>query len=511
MSESSYPNHSVLLQSDNGKEIIYNHDGLLDPDDKYLEIFWKDILRDEPSSTENANQIPFDFSLPIEGVVKKHRLVKPKSEGDGNTSAVLCDTKSFAFFLEYCLCFQSYCHYGHLLPLSDRGDLSVVDFGARRIVSYFDTFIYRGDNTCDSDTCKMHCQIRTASNIKKFGDMMQTNCNMGERGLRSWAKHISITAQKQGYHKFSFQTGNRVSDQLILFKAFDNINSGLERGILSSEEDNSTNFLKRKNPHFIIKKKGTKNLQIPMDRNNKQGKIYVSKTGTLPEFVVNAIFDHEPEQEEINVWTEVTLKKEENQIIRACPNYRGEGPWYDWIHAKFKGSHKDKNQLFPAKLLAIYENNQKQMKALVHSVEYKKNEGEDSLVFGDSKLIQHYLQEFLDNGFPAMRSINIDDIFENILVYQNIKYSKSPIPPKISLKSERKKHTIMVVLPRRRWAKTYIEWSRELKFRDDNNKMATCKHKLDYKLTVYESRKMKKIQKIENQSFHDIQISSNSE
>lgn len=79
---------------------------------------------------------------------------------------------------------------------------------------------------------------------------------------------------------------------------------------------------------------------------------------------------------------------------KSMSEFRREGSWYNWIHAKFEGNHKDENELFPAKVLALYKNYKNQMKALVHSMEYKKEDGKDSLIFWDSKLVPHYLQEF---------------------------------------------------------------------------------------------------------------------
>jgi hypothetical protein len=84
------------------------------------------------------------------------------------------------------------------------------------VVQYFDTIVYRGDDTVDSDTCKIHTQLHNDRIHKFFGDTMQYNMAMGERGLKVWAKRVSKTAPKQGRDKFTFTTSVRVGERMLL-------------------------------------------------------------------------------------------------------------------------------------------------------------------------------------------------------------------------------------------------------------------------------------------------------
>ena len=242
---------------------------------------------------------------------------------------------------------------------------------------------------------------------------------------------------------------------------------------------------KRRNCHFIIQKIGKRIIQRSVGRKMNEQKTTIT-SGNIPDVIISSMFEHESELEEIKIWNELHLENN-NEIIRACPNYRNEGCWYDWVLARFEGNHKKKD-LFPAKVLAIYENSNKDMKAIVHSVDYKQEDVNESLGFGDSRLVKHYRQEFLENGFPALRSIFVKDITKNIQVYQNIKYNNLPVPPRISLSSERKEHTIMVIKPSNEWAKMFVDWSRELKWRQTKNEPMSISHRLDVELSSYQSR-----------------------
>lgn len=100
-------------------------------------------------------------------------------------------------------------------------DLETVDFGARWHVSLFDMKTHCGDSSMDADTCKMHTQLCTAWNRKFIGNAMQTNCSTGEQLLKTKAKFVSKTAQKQGVNHFTYQTSKRVGEFMLLERAKD--------------------------------------------------------------------------------------------------------------------------------------------------------------------------------------------------------------------------------------------------------------------------------------------------
>jgi hypothetical protein len=106
------------------------------------------------------------------------------------------------------LCYHAWCHKSNQLPEEIQGDTELVSFSARTVVQYFDTIIYRGDDSVDTDTCKMH--------YKYFGGLMQYNMETGERGLKTWAKKMAKTALKHGRDVFTHSTSNQVGEMLLL-------------------------------------------------------------------------------------------------------------------------------------------------------------------------------------------------------------------------------------------------------------------------------------------------------
>jgi hypothetical protein len=131
-------------------------------------------------------------SLRIPGCIPKHRRKKPKVKGTGFTGAVLCNMDTFVAVVELMLTYHAWCHYSSDLPKEDQEAYEVARFGKCMVVQYFDATIYKGDDTVDSDSGKLHSQLH--DNTRLFGDQMGHNTSTGERGLKDWAKMASNTA-----------------------------------------------------------------------------------------------------------------------------------------------------------------------------------------------------------------------------------------------------------------------------------------------------------------------------
>jgi hypothetical protein len=93
---------------------------------------------------------------------------------------------------------------------------SVQPRGTGKFLGLFNEHVCRGDDTIDSNTCKIHCHLHILQNMLMFGDPMQCGAAKGEQGLMDWAKHMSKTAQKCGIDTFLVQTMNRVLTQQLM-------------------------------------------------------------------------------------------------------------------------------------------------------------------------------------------------------------------------------------------------------------------------------------------------------
>ena len=153
----------------------------------------------------------------VKGCVPKHHKRKPVLKGSGSTQAVLAqDMMQCLLYMELLLVYHSFCHFSSSLPNHLRTDYETIDYGGKAIFFYTDKILYRGDNTLDFRTTKMHCQERTGRNYKCLGSLMHTSCHLGERLLKTEAKGISKTAQKRGQDTFLLQTCKRIEENLLM-------------------------------------------------------------------------------------------------------------------------------------------------------------------------------------------------------------------------------------------------------------------------------------------------------
>ena len=118
--------------------------------------------------------------------------------------------------------------------------------------------------------------------------------------------------------------------------------------------------------------------------------------------------------------------------------------------------------LYPAKILTLYEDVEGNLKALVHLVEYKTARGVEG-TFGNSHLVQHYRLEFVPgNGKPRVYSVPVDKIQHVTMAYEAIEYMM-PLPPPVRNAASWHEHTIMIIRPRSKWARLFLQWTSELK------------------------------------------------
>jgi hypothetical protein len=110
----------------------------------------------------------------------------------------------------------------------------------------------------------------------------------------------------------------------------------------------------------------------------------------------------------------------------------------------------------------LYEDVEGNLKALVHLVEYKTARGVEG-TFGNSHLVQHYCLEFVPgNGKPKVYSVPVDKIQQVTMAYKAIEYMMLLLPPVRNAASWRE-HTIMIIQPRSKWARLFLQWTSELK------------------------------------------------
>jgi hypothetical protein len=144
-------------------------------------------------------------------------------------------------------------------------------------------------------------------------------------------------------------------------------------------------------------------------------------------------------------------------LVRAFPNYRREGTWYDWVNIVWVDSH-GKKFFLPAKTLCFYESEKDGMCALVHSAVVQRNQSQDSM------LSCSYEMEYTGLK-PTITKVEIGSIDRSLLVYEHVP-TKGCLPPNLDRRGQPPLR-VLVVKPRNAWAEIWIKWNRLLRDKND--------------------------------------------
>jgi len=435
------------------------------------------------NAEQEAGAVRYQNELKIRGCLPKHRKAKPVIKGTGDTCAVLSDMDTFLSFVELVLCYHAWCHYGGDLSRELQEDNDLIRFATGMVVQYFDTILYRGDNTVDSDTCKNHSQLHGADVDDNIGNQMQYCTETGERGLKVWAKGVSRTALKHGRDVFTHSTAKRVGERLLLNAAADRT----LRKQVQEETASPTTGNHRKMPHFRFGTAGeetpSSNMQLSCLRRDGREAIPDETTGIIQPEILKAISNIERERGSVQrlfeIWCEAKLPNGDN--VRCWPQYRGkEGCRYDWAMVRFESQGDAAATQYPAKVLALYEDLDGNFKALVHSAHFKLPSNPEG-PYGDSRLVTHYRLHFHagGSGDPLLYSVRFEDLLHCIVAYEAILYPEQPLVPRVPTASRRREHTVMTILPRKQWAKLFLEWAKEIRGRQTTVN-GRGRHRLDW-------------------------------
>jgi|GEM_PF-4704884 hypothetical protein len=410
-----------------------------------------------------------DRFVPIEGTVQKHYRRKPKRKGVGSSAAILTkDVKTFVYFLEYLLCFHAFCRYSFTLPPEFQDNFDLINFGCQTLIRYYEKLVYRGDNTLDSRTTKVHANKRVGLNHKCLRSCMHADCQTGERLLKTKAKSVAATAQQRGNSIFECQSMHRIKDDTVMskYEAFltkEALNKSNEQ--LIDQRSVLVDSVTRRVPNFRYSADTGEWMQL--DRKGKVvGKAMINQS------ITEALFRLEPDLDVYEIHCELKLRDQSR--IRATPNYCQTGPWYDFVNVKWDGNPPF---ISPARCLAFYQkkpsnDSQSQVMALVHSAD-KRSPGKESSSHTDTLLTAQYYLEYTSSKRPKIYAIPAATIESAVLCFFH-----DPITEKETLFNA-SKNGFMAVRPRNEWAYVWFAWNEILQQSNSSTRVSCRKAYVD--------------------------------
>ena len=178
----------------------------------------------------------------------------------------------------------------------------------------------------------------------------------------------------------------------------------------------------------------------------------------MPTLVIQKLLELVGDHDDIHVYNEAILR--DGSYVRAHPNYRGEGAWYDFVNVQWEEAN-DTSYLLPAQCLAFYKSNGQCM-AIVQSVDI------DSIGrvngYSNSLLTTHYHMQCNRTGVPTLYTVNCASIDSTVLAIDHDKAG--------CVLATNTRRSVMVVRSRNEWAYAWVVWNRYLKVKNNNRTQA---------------------------------------
>jgi hypothetical protein len=396
----------------------------------------------------------------VEGATGKHFKKKANKKGEGSSAAVLSTNMgTLVIFLEYVLCYHSFCKYSWSLPLFMQRSHNNIKAGNRFIIEYFQKLLYRGNNTVDSRFPKIHAQCRMSANTETLNTVMNSCCETGERLLKTEAKGISRTAQQRGNTTFLTQTMSRLQDRSMLDRCANHLEG--KNNLETPQQDlNLGDRFARTHPHFVY---DVELSQISSVNRKNECMDPDSKTGYVSAQVLEALKSHEPLMKRFEIYNEVVLR--DNSRVRASPNYANSGPWYDYANISWERVEDGVTgtYLLPARCVCFFRKETSgvhEIMALIHTV--------DHLSIGkipgrtDTLLTRHYRMQYNNMGVPVMHVIPVASIDSAIRCFPHVASNGL---------FDRESAGITYLLPRNHWAYMWMAMNDVLLESNSDNKV----------------------------------------
>ena len=296
---------------------------------------------------------------------------------------------------------------------------------------------------------KFHDLLHLVDDMERFGPSQCFNCQCGESGLIYWAKLMASTAQMRGYNTFCKQCASRQFEYNCFAKAKrqnrivgiddQSFLAAIERNkkaVASAEEmevGESSCSGKTFRVYKHVQGSGPTAQTEVHGRKKRKSQFHVHPV--IEDFMRdqenlsegNEKLPEELDKQDRPHWTlhtEATIATNFNDpkgkpqapfLVRADPDYKKEGPWYDWIMVEFDGGNESFEldntclhyppEVVPAKVLALANHPETGVMALVHPCEFRTKEKDQK---DDSVLTQIHHLHYSEVRKPYTQSVQVE-------------------------------------------------------------------------------------------------------
>jgi len=266
---------------------------------------------------------------------------------------------------------------------------------------------------------KLHEMLHLILSLLEYTHASNFDARQGKRLLKEFFKELARNSQQRGQAIFTEQMAKRMSEKQVIQKALASMASDIveEHEAVDREEHQC-----ELSPSFTLEySPAAEGCTFRWLGANKSVQVHR---------VVLSYFEREwatvvgLESNALNCFTELIHKG--GATFRAHPNYRGDGPWYDWAFVRFVEEETGKQEDFPCRILLFYKAEDGSTRAIVQATDCLKVESEEKRKnkIMETRLCKRWMldseeaQGAKNRSLPSLYSVDVDTIQNNVLVVE---------------------------------------------------------------------------------------------
>ena len=322
-------------------------------------------------------------------------------EEDAEVMLQPCSLEDFIQLAEALLCFHAWYKLGDPFPWADKqSSEDGINHSIRTMLKMIKTYMPRLTGN-GWKIQKFHDLLHLSRDMAMFGSPQNFDAGPYESSLRFWAKRFAKTAQMRGYKTFAKQVGDRIFEYHCMGRARRDMGlTGVDEGLPPPKKvrilKEGPICLTEPYPVFkIVTDPVTKVVSSKwLAGNQKKRKGNVDVHPAIIRYFSDGPIDGADEEAPRYGYTRLSIG---DLSFRAHPNYKNEGPWYDWSYVVFQrdlvnfpftnmsktSSPMYGPQFIPVKILCFLGDGTgagETSMALVHACEWRENNSEDSVL-----------------------------------------------------------------------------------------------------------------------------------
>jgi hypothetical protein len=453
------------------------------------------LLNTEPFRKHNADTDNYDKNPPLLSRALTEKLRNyavptesnsPVDEDQSAPPSIATDPNQFLDCCEHLLVLRSFFNYSgehspNAVPKEEDGSLNfaLVEQRTRQVGERLKAAVNRGNGTNNWRIPKFIDMLLLPEYMQRLGSTGRFHVGFCERGLKKWAKSPAKTAQKRGRGIFEAQCASRIRDNSMVDLALTAMESDEEpEAPDDSDSDNSDGAGGRFDQTVFAETARVCCFRISIVKEGRGKRLICTRLNSsrkrhslqfeLPPSILSHFMTDGRRGDVYEYRTEAIVK---GTLYRAHPNYRGAGPWYDFVkvridHDRPGPEYVDDNHTYPAKLLGFFRNVSDDestlgspgldFSVLVHCGAYQRT---DSAVYARKTLLtRSWLYEMKSQGANPCPCYMVAGTTRTNVVLKGHTFGMDEIPG-LHQRYETETHKRFVVLSdmRKDWPQLFID------------------------------------------------------